>query len=64
MVLLNLDLQLFFDELKAARAAWGKNLLIVGIARSDPYARVWAGASGAKVVEIRPGFLDSFLLQS
>ena len=45
----------------AFRAAWGRDLLIVGVDGRRPYAQVWRGASLSEVVEIEPGFLGPFL---
>src|SRR5207248_5075675 len=48
-------------ELEAARKAWGEDVLIVGLGREAPFARVWRRPSVALMVEISPGFLRPFL---
>jgi hypothetical protein len=48
-------------ELAAATRAWGENLLVVGLDRASPFARVWQRPHLAEVIEVGPGFLGPFL---
>jgi hypothetical protein len=48
-------------ELEAAWAVWGKGVLIVGLSRDLPFARVWQRESIGMMVEVGPGFLYPFL---
>lgn len=61
LLLLDLSSTYITTELAAARAAWGERLVIVGLDRQQPYARVWQRPEVALLVEIGPGFLDPFL---
>lgn len=64
VLLLDLCLAGLEAELAAARAAWGQCVLIVGVDRCWPLARVWQGQTLATVVEMGPGFLPSLLGQA
>lgn len=47
-------------EMAAAGMAWGKDVLIVGLSRNAPLARIWSHGI-ATLVEIGPDFLRPFL---
>lgn len=61
LVLLDLNVTSVLAELAAAWAAWGEDVVIVGVGRRQPYARVWRGPDCADLVEIGPGFLAPYL---
>ena len=43
------------------RAAWGDQVVVVGLDRRTPRAQVWAAAGPAVMVELGPDFLEPFL---
>lgn len=51
----------FEQEVEAIRRAWGPAVIVVGMDRRQPYARVWRHPRLAEVVELAPGFLTPFL---
>lgn len=54
----------FDEEVAAIRRAWGMSVVVVGVDRRQPYARVWRHPRLAEVVELAPGFLRPFLPKS
>lgn len=61
LVVLDVTTTRVVAELAAARAAWGDRLVIVGIGRRQPYARVWQRPDDPELVEVGPGFLKPYL---
>jgi hypothetical protein len=61
LLLLDPGLTRLAAELDAARAAWGDRVVIVGVDRRSPIARVWRRWRSVEQVEIGPGFLSSLL---
>lgn len=51
----------FGSEVEAIRRAWGPEVVVVGVDRRQPYARIWRHPLLAEVVELAPGFLAPFL---
>ena len=60
LVLLDLSTADVDVELAAVRDAWGEAVVVVGVSRSQPLARIW-GPDGVELVELGPGFLSPFL---
>jgi hypothetical protein len=48
-------------ELAAIWSAWGEQVVIVGVDRHQPYARIWRQPNLARVAEIGPGFFAAHL---
>ncbi len=61
MVLLDVTSTNVAAEVAAVRATWGERVVIVGVLRHQPVARVWREAATTETVEIGPGFLAPFL---
>ena len=47
--------------LSAIRAAWDERVLIVGVDRHEPFARIWRYRHLVLLVEVGPGFLYPYL---
>ena len=48
-------------ELAAIWSAWGREVVVIGVDRHQPYAHIWRHPNLARVVEIGPGFFAAHL---
>lgn len=61
LVLLDLSATNVAAELAFAWTVWGERVVVAGVDRRHPYARIWSRPELAEVVELGPGFLAPFL---
>lgn len=62
LVLLDITTTDVAAELAAVWSTWDAEVVVVGLERAHPFARVWYHPRPARVIEVMPGFLAPYLL--
>lgn len=64
LVLLDISTTDAAAELTAVWSSWDAGVVVIGFERTQPFARVWYHPRFAQVIEVVPGFLEPYLLNS